>query len=217
MPSFDLAPVAWRDVEVLQAAFEMAYASRDGLLPPALTPTTPPLLIVLAWRVPGEFTMVQVRVSCRSGVRPRGFVVAAVCDAPSAVDQLAAWGLPVRLGNVTLKRNYDAVELRGDGLHLVAADPDPLSPGDVQYTVTMTLADTPRGSRLVQLEPEYDLERVERVRPRLLSFDAGAWGEPRLTPRHPVSATIAVGAVTLPKPRFVCRPDISAFEGTETL
>ena len=225
MESLDASPVTLEGVEVLQATFEQPYSFRAPALPPGLHPTTPVLLVLLAWRVPdspwGPFTLAQARVSCRSGVRPRGFVAGCITDNPGAATALArGWGLPVTNGEVSLERRYDSAELlvcRNGSIaaHLVGIDPDPLGSGDVQYTVTTTLARTPRGLRLVQVEPEYQMERVERVRPRLLFFDPVAWREPNLAPRHPVSATISVGRVTIPSLRFLSRPEVTAFEGTE--
>lgn len=100
---------------------------------------------------------------------------------------------------------------------LAAVDPDPLSPADVQFSVSTTLARTPHGLRLVQVESEYDLRRVERVRPALTGFDAPGWNLPPVCPGHPVSATISVGQLTIPPLRFLSRPDVAAFEGTEKL
>ena len=227
MPSTDIEPVVMENAEVLQAAFEMAYSSREVLLPPGLHPTTPPLMVVLAWKAPespwGPFCMAQVRASCRSGVRPRGFVVGCTVDTPGAASALSErWGLPARLGTVHLDRFYDSVQLTVSvndrpALTVTGLDPDPLGPGDVQYTVTSTLAHTPRGLRLVQVEPEYELRRVERVRPRLDHFDPTGWGQPALTPRHPVTASVAVGTITVPRLRFLSRPEVMAFEGTETV
>jgi hypothetical protein len=227
MESLDAEPVAFEDVEVLQAAFETPYAHRQATLPPGLHPTTPPLLVLLAWKVPdspwGPFNMVQARVACRSGVRPRGYVTGGITDNPDAARLLSSrFGLPLRPGDVSLTRRYDRSELivAEDGktaLHLTGLDPDPLSPADVQFSVTTTLALTPRGLRLVQVDPEYTLRRVERIRPRIGDFDPAAWAEPLLEPRHPVSATISVGDVTIPRLRYVSRPDVSAFGGTEKL
>lgn len=216
-------PVTLEDIEVFQAIFEMAYSSREATLPPGLHPTTPPLLVVLAWRVPdspwGPFCMAQVRVSCRSGVRPRGFVIGCRVDSHRAAAELAGrWGFPASVGPVRLDRFYDSTVLDAEGaLAVTGLDPDPLGPGDVQYTVTTTLAHTPRGLRLVQVEPEYELRRVERVRPRLEHFDDAAWGGRGLAPRCPVSASVGVGTLSIPRLRFVSRPDVMAFEGTETV
>jgi Acetoacetate decarboxylase (ADC) len=227
MTSLDPAPASFAHVEVLQASFEMPAAARQVTLPPGLHPTNPAMAVFLAWRVTdspwGPFTMAQVRVACRSGVRPRGLVVGCIVDNPAAGRALASsWGLPARPGQVRLARRYDAVELEVfvDGAvttRLVAVGPDPLAPTDVQYSVTMTAAVTPRGLRLVQLEPEYTLHRVERVRPRLEAFNGSSWGEPALQPTHPVAATIGVGAIEIPRLRFVCRPDVLAFGGTEAV
>jgi hypothetical protein len=227
MDSLDGGPVRFEEVEVIQAAFETSYSHRQATLPPGLHPTTPPLLVLLAWKAAdgpwGPFAMVQARISCRSGVRPRGYVTGGVVDNPDAAKALSSrFGLPLRPGEVSLVRRYDQSELvvSRDGktaLHLAGLDPDPLSPTDLQFSVTSTLAITPRGLRLVQVEPEYDLRRVERIRPRLSAFDAAAWGEPLIEPRHPVSGTVSVGGVTIPRLRYVTRPDVTAFEGTEKL
>lgn len=223
MPSMDPEPVTFDHVEVFQAIFEMAYSSRESTLPPALHPTTPPLLVLLAWQVPdgpwGPFSMAQVRLSCRSGVRPRGFVAGCLVDSDAAASELASrWGFPASVGAVRLDRFYDSVVLDvGRAMRVTGIDPDPLGPGDVQYTVTTTLAHTPRGLRLVQVEPEYELRRVERVRPRLDHFDDTAWGDRGLVPRHPVSASVGVGTLSIPRLRFVSRPDIMAFDGTEKI
>ena len=227
MTSFEAAPVTFAGVEVVQAVFEMRWVARQATLPPGLHPTNPPIIVFLAWQVPespwGPFSLAQVRVGCRSGVRPRGLVIGGVNDNPDAAVALASgWGLPGRPGHVELRRGYDAVELEVvvEGravLALVARHPDPLRPTDVQYTVTMTLAHTPKGLRLVQVEPDYELARVERLRARTTAFDPAAWGHAALAPSTPVSATIGVGDVTLPRLRFVSRPDVAAFEGTEAV
>ena len=227
MDALDGEPVRFEEAEVIQATFETSYSHRQATLPPGLHPTTPPLLVLLAWKVPdgpwGPFAMVQARVSCRSGVRPRGYVTGAVIDNPDAARALSSrFGLPLHQGEVSLVRRYDRSEVvvSRDGqtvLQLAGLNPDPLSSTDLQFSVTTTLAMTPRGLRLVQVEPEYDLRRVERIRPRVRAFDGAAWGEPLLDPHHPVSATVAVGDVTIPRLRYVTRPDVTAFEGTEKL
>src|SRR5262249_56639871 len=129
------------------------------------------------------------------------------------------FGYTLQPGSVVLRRQYDSVDIRvvtADG-RLAAAvsarDPDPLAASDVQYIANMNLAETPRGLRLVQVEPHYRIERAERGRPHLDAFDGAAWGEARIRPSCPVSASITVGEVTLPPVRFVCRPDVLAFEG----
>ena len=226
MPSLDAEPTTLAGAEVLQAALELPGALRECLLPPALHPTDPPLVWISIWRCAGgplgPFALAQVRVSCRSGLRPRGLLVGAVVDSPDAGAVLAArWGFRCRAGTVVLARHYDAVDARvvvdgGTVLALSLRDPDPLG-GHVQYTASMHLAETPRGLRLVQVDPEVRIERAERGRPSLATFDGDAWGDARIAPGHPVAGTIAVADVTLPRLRYLCRPDVWAFDGTEAL
>jgi hypothetical protein len=214
-------PGAW----VLQAAFEMPARARECLLPPGLHPTDPPLVSWLVFRCLdgplGAFALAQLRVSCRSGLRPRGFLVESVIDSAEAGRALALrWGYRHRVGEVQVARHYDAVAatVQLDGrtiLDVALRDPDPLGAEDVQYTASMHLAHTPRGLRLVQVDPAFLVHRAERGRPELRGFDAVAWGDARIAPTHPVTASVALADVTLPRLRYLCRPDVWAFEGTE--
>jgi hypothetical protein len=225
LAGFGAGPVALAGAEVLQAMFEMPVAAREAVVPPGLHPTNPALCVIVAWRCPespwGAFSLAQVRAQTRSGLRPRGFVTGAVCDNPAAADALATdFGFPARIGEVLLRRAYDAawLEVASEGqtiLALEGMDPEPLLPSDVHYSATLNLADTPRGLRLVQVEPSFEIGRAERLRPRLLSFHPEGWGDRHLDPYHPVSASVASANITLPPIRFVCRPDVLAFEGTE--
>jgi hypothetical protein len=227
IPRWGEGPLALGDVEVLQAHLEMSVAARESVVPPGLHPTNPALLGWLVYRVQasalGPFTLVQARIECRSGVRLRGFLVGAVVDVPDVAERLTSgWGFACRAGEVELRREGDqaAVVAGVDGrtvLDLRVEQLFPLAPGDVQYVAGMHLARTPSGVRLVQVEPRYEVRFAERGRPRLAAFDAGAWGDARLDPSHPVSASLAVAGVTIPAVRFVCRPDVSAFEGTESV
>jgi hypothetical protein len=167
--------------------------------------------------------MAQTRIACRSGLRLRAFLVSAVVDNEGAASALRSdWGFTIRTGAVTLQRNYDVLRARvvidGDAvLDLTVADPDPLGAGDIQYVANMHLAHTPKGVRLVQVEPRYDITRAERGRPHLHTFNGEAWGAADLRPVHPVSASLATAAIRVPSIRFLCRADVWAFEGTESL
>jgi hypothetical protein len=223
--SFDSEALDLGRVEMLQLVCEIAASEVEALYPPALHPTLPPLAVWQLYRASegplGSFTMALLRLSCRSGVRPRGFVVGGFIDSTSAARELATrFGYPLRSGEVRLRRFYDEVtgSVVLDGrtiLELSARDAVPLSPSDVQYTASMHLAHTPNGLRLLQVEPESHLERAERVTPRVVSFDAEAWGDARIRPTLPVAAAIVVGTMKIPPVRYVCRPDVLAFDGTE--
>ena len=227
VPSWDVDTVALDDFEIVQALFELRTAGREAVLPPGLHPTNPPTLAVQVWRCGaspwGPFELAQVRVQCRSGLRPRGFVTGCVIDNDAAGDALGAgWGFAPVGGAVRLRRFYDESTIEVDIAHrpvlrLTGRDPDPLGAHDVTWSSTLNLATTPNGLRLVQLDLDVEADRVERLRPSLSLFDAETWGSSLLDPWYPISASVAVGRATLPRVRYCCRPDVLAFEGTETV
>ena len=200
-------PIVLAGAEVVQAAFEHAGSGGATFLPATLAPTIPTLVTLLAIRVPdgprGGFSMAQVRVSCRSGARPRALAVATAVDADAdTVEWLAAgWGIggagrtrqpraAVRPG----RRAGAVVRRRRDGAS------HPIGVGDVQYVTGLHPVD---GDRLAQVELDVTPERVERGRPVLLRRFVPPDTAPGLTPRFPVAATAAVGTLRLPVLRFV--------------
>ncbi len=122
-----------------------------------------------------------------------------------------------------IDRRYDRVRVTvaDDGniaLDVGLDDPRPITPDDIQHVVGLNPGSVEgMGERLIQVEPHLEATRAERGRPVLTTFDPAWFGEPRLRPAHPVAATISLGTLTLPPPRFVQRPDVPAWEGTEAL
>ena len=228
LDDFDTEAITARDAEILQVTYEMRIDGRQASLPPGLHPTNPPTFVVQLWRCGespwGPFGLAQARIGSRSGLRPRGFVQGCVCDNDAAADALRRrWGFPVQRGSVVLRRQYDATYgavTIGDVpvYEITALDPDPLGNDDVSYSTAATLAHTPRGLRLVQVDIDVTVQRAERVKPRLLHFDGPRWGvHPSVVPYHPVSASTAVGEITIQRLRYVNKPDELAFTSTEVL
>ena len=211
--------------ELLQVAWEVWGDARQAVLPPGLHPVTPPTITWSWLRVPesvaGPFTLAQTRVVCRSGIRGRGFHVAGFIDNADAAALLTSqWGYRLMLADVSLQRRYDGTRgrVRIDAdvvLDCGLTFPQPLSGADLQYTDTMHLAHTPLGLRLVQVECDYAFGPAERGRPTLASFAFDRCDLPLLRPSSPISASSAVADVSLMPVRFVCRPDVSAFIGTD--
>ncbi len=228
IPAFHPEPIVLREVAAFQMTAEMHREAGMRALPPALHPTQPAALSVQAFDVAdgpfGAFAFAVARVTCRSGVRARGFTAGAYATTAEAVTGLReTFGFPCREGDVRLRRHYDGVDLSvhaGDEeiLRVHGLDPDPMGLDDVQYTSTMNLAETPNGLRLVQVESRHQAGRVERLQADLLGFDAAAWGEPALDPYYVIAASIALEEeMTLPAVRFVCKADELAFTGTEAV
>jgi len=213
--------------QVLQVMFETAVTGRQTSLPAGLHPTNPPSMVVQAWHCPespwGACSIAMGRVQCRSGLRPRGLVQACVVDNADAAGALAArWGFPARVGAVTLDVRYHDTQLAVvlDGhtvLDLRALDPIPLGSDDVAFSTSLTLAHTPRGPRLVQVDTDLACDRAERLVACMPTIDANAFGlHPSVVLTHPVSASLSRGTLTLAPLRYVCRPDELAFTGTES-
>lgn len=227
MPDLDTEPSVLEDVLVLKVLHEISADGITDVLPPGLHPTIPPLVTWMVWQVGasewGPFTFAQLRVECRSGARPRAMLVSGVVDSSSVAAALASrWGYRVVVGEISVVRMYDRASLRVSldrsvALDVEVVDPIPLRPGDLQWISSMHPAQTPRGFRLVQVDPSYDVTRAERARPTLKAFDAAAWGEPAIVPTYPVAATISSATITLPELRFLCAPDQLAFMGTEVI
>jgi hypothetical protein len=145
-----------------------------------------------------------------------------VVDNEQAADALRSrWGLPARLGRVRLDANYHDVTLEvavdgRDVFSVHALDPIPLGEDDVSFATTVSLAHTPRGLRLVQIDTDLAARRAERVTLRAPTLDATGFGlHPSVRLAHPVAASLCRGELDLHPLRYVCVPDVLAFTGTE--
>lgn len=224
--SLTTEPLVLEDVETLQVLVEVPAAAVESALPPALHPTVPGLAGWVVQRLPatpwGEVRLAQMRLECRSGVRPRALLLAAYLDgSDAAASELASrWGYRIARAPVRLRRFYDRIEA-GVGsaesplLQLSLSDPEPLGADYLQYVAGLHPASTPAGLRLLQVDAEIDVTRAERGVPDVEAFDAAAWRAGEIEPAYPVSASFSLGALTLPRLRFVCRPEVWAFDGTE--
>jgi hypothetical protein len=212
-------PVALEGAEVVQASFELAGVRGAELLPPGLAPTIPTLctfLVVRAAASPlGPFTFAQARLSCRSGVRARALVVATAVDGPAELG--ARWGIGGDAGGIRLDRRYDRIDIGVAAWHLAIElhDPAPISAADLQYVTGLHPVRWGGEERLAQVELDVHAERAERARPVLASYDG--FGPAGVVPRHPVVATMAVGTLTLPRIRFLLRPEVPPSVGTERI
>jgi hypothetical protein len=227
MAALDTEPLALEGAEQLQLVYEIGSGALTSLLPPALHPTLPPLARIVVTRVArsalGPFSLAELRVECRSGVRTRALLLQGFCDGDAAREALAArFGFALLPAEIALRGGYfeARAEVRRGGAALLAGGARelvPLGPRDVQNVSSLHLAETPRGLRLVQVDAEARVERAARGRPFLERFDAAAFGAPELRPAHPVAATWMSLDLLLPALRFVCRPDVLAFVGTERI
>ena len=223
---------AWQldGVDILHLMFEIDDGNMAELLPKALHPVIPPVAIFSVARVPespvGPFLLAQVRVGCRAGVRPRGYLLRAYSDSQEACDALAErWGYACRLGEVRLRRYHDRIsaEVTAGGeeiLRVSMANHEPISGADVQYVANMNLArlatEEDRGV-LVQVDPEYAFHRAERGPPKIDLFVPEAWAAVGVEPVYPVSGSFCHVDTGLPRIRYVLDPERPALQGTRKI
>ncbi|MFP6639131.1 MAG: acetoacetate decarboxylase family protein [Myxococcota bacterium] len=221
-------PVTLREVEIVQVMCEAATAPITQLLPPALHPTIPGVVSWLAYRCPespwGPFQMVQTRIQCRCGNRPRAFLLGGMIDSADAASALSAgWGYRLREAEIFFRRSYASTEIsvhQGETeiLSLELSEPALLPVEATQFVSGMHPAMVPDGSyRLIQCDARHTLTRAERATSVDLDFSSEAWGSSLVTPLHIISGTIGVGEVTLTAPRYAYRPGEFGLVGAESL
>jgi acetoacetate decarboxylase len=224
---FSEQPIVLDNVVCFQMTAEMPNTAREAVLPPALHPTIPAGLSVQVYDVGdsdwGAFKFAITRVSCRSGVRARGFTTATIVDGKNATKGMHSMlGFPSQPGDIQFRHGYDGVSIDVTAqahniLKIDAIDPEPMGPNDVQYTGTLNLAHTPMGLRLLQIEAQSEATQVDRLQARLLNFDPRAWGNELLTPNRVIAASVVKMRLTYAPVRFVCKTDELAFTGTESV
>ncbi len=216
-----------KGAQILELHFEIDDDPADALIPRTMHPAIPAYTIINVMHAPespvGPFSIGEVRVAGRTGVRPRGFVLRSFCDSEAARKELAArWGYPVAPGNVSLTLRHDRVvgKVAVNGktvLHAELIDRDAISGNDIQYIASMHLARSRDDQKLVlvQVDPEYTFSKAERGRPNLVTLDNDAFGAgSHLRLMNPIMASFAVAEVTLPKIRYICNPELPALQGT---
>jgi hypothetical protein len=220
-------PWVLKKAQILNLASEVDDLSADHLIPPAMHPVIPAYVTLNVAVYPespiGRFSVAEIRVMGRAGVRPRGFVLRSVVDNEHARRELASrWGYPVAPGDIHLTLRHDRVEARvtAEGrttLEFEMLDREIISGGDIQYVASMHLARNKSDQKivLVQVDPEYAFAKAERGRPRLVSCDAAWWrAEDHLKFTNVISATFTTCDVTLPRLRYTCDPGRPALVGT---
>jgi acetoacetate decarboxylase len=216
-----------KGAEILELHIEIDDDPADALIPKTMHPAIPAYAIINFMRVAdssvGPFTVGEVRVAGRTGVRPRGFTLRSFCDSEAARKELGSrWGFPVAAGDVSLVMRHDRVvgkvSLGGKTvLQAELMDRDMISGNDIQYIASMHLARNHDDQKmvLVQVDPEYTFSKAERGKPNLVTLDVDAFGAgSSLKLMAPIMASFAVAEVTLPKIRYICNPELPAMQGT---
>jgi hypothetical protein len=220
-------PWMLKGARVLELHMEITDELADRLVPRAMHPSIPQYAIFNVTHYPdspvGKFSIAEVRVAGRTGVRPRGHVLRSIVDSEEARKELAArWGFPAHRGEVSLQQRHDRVIGKAviDGklaLQVEQLDREAIGGNDVQYIASMHLARNKEDGKLVlvQVDPEYVFSKAERGRPVVVHLDNDIFrADGYLNVTNPIAASFATCDVTLPKLRYVCDPELPALQGT---
>jgi len=212
---------AWvlKNAELLAISIEIQPVAR-ALLPPGMHPSVPMYAVFSVGRFPespvGPFTMAQVLISGRVGIRPRGFALKTLVNNEAARRELALrWGYPVAPGETKIISRHDRVQAQvraGDVnvLECELTDREPIEGSDSEPLASTNLARNAADGKLVliQVEPAYEYGKAERGRPRVLSFDQTVWracGHVQLN--QGITAVYSQCDMALPPPRFIMDPE----------
>ncbi len=227
---FSLDSPTWEmeNAQFLQINWEVEDAAALDLTPPSLHPSIPPFASFFAGHFPespeGPFSIVQVRLVVRAGIRPRALCLGAVCDSAPVVAALREhWGYPVQHGPVTASSRHDQVRFTAsfDG-HEVASfavyTDDVISGNDLMTFDNLHLVRLGGEAKLVQVDPEYTIHQADRGRPEVRLPDPQALGmRGSLKLASPIIGFTFRADTDLVPPRFVIDATESALTSTKRL
>ncbi|MGH7838150.1 MAG: acetoacetate decarboxylase family protein, partial [Candidatus Binataceae bacterium] len=103
--------------KILNVHYEIDNDTVAELIPVTLRPAIPAWAVFNVTHYPaspvGAFTIGEIRIGSRAGVRPRGFVLRSYVDSAAAARELAQrWGYPTTVGKVYLRGFHDRVVAR---------------------------------------------------------------------------------------------------------
>ena len=107
---------AWtlKGAQILNVYYEVKNDPFPSLMPVTLHPVIPSYAMFNVTHYPespvGPFSIADVRVGCRAGVRPRGFTLKSYVSTEAAAKELASrWGYPTSIADVYLRAFHDRV------------------------------------------------------------------------------------------------------------
>jgi hypothetical protein len=225
----ELAFEEWEtdQAEALTLNYEVEDTYRLEMLPAALHPAIPLYAQITVRKHEsspvGAFNLAEVRLMTRAGSHYGGYTIGAFANTQESVEFLRSrYGWAASLGDVTLnQRHFGAhahVELDGRCvLEMSLKHPQPITPADLLVTAGFHLAQVGSDLRLIQSEPSYEIEMVQRGEPNLTTLDSEAFGDARVQARNPIVATYLKGSFKLGRVRYLIDPTRPATEGTEQI
>lgn len=215
------------NVDILAFTYEIDIERGFGVTPKALHPSIPSYCQIVLRRHRdgplGAFNVAELRINARAGTHYLAYCVGAFCDSEKACAFFRdRYGAPMQLAQVTLDTRYYGVvgQVEFDGTTIFDAILERahyISGNDVLYTPNLNLAHVGNETKLVHQEMEYVIGKAQRGTTVLKTFDAAAFGDPRVVLRQPLPATTIQTKVTYTGVRYLVDPERPAMFGTETV
>ena len=229
-PQVGTRPTPQMPATVLQLTAEAPIDVCRRLLPPALHPLNPGVLVIMAYEVTAtaerdSFRTVEVGIQCRAGARARRYVLGAAIDDPRvAADMEARWGFVSTVADIRLERRYERIDLTvGAGHTVLRASllaPEPVTPSAVLYVAGLRPVVFRDQPWIAQFERAFEISRADRGRPAISEFDSRWWTGGQtggLSPTEPISGSFTRADVTLNPTRFLIAPGRSRAADTRRL
>lgn len=230
MPDLDTEPWELPGANLLYLAFEVGGDIIDLLLPKALHPAVPRYVSFMMLQFPetpvGPFRLAQLRLMCRAGVHPRGYVIQTYTNQDTATAELRRrWGFPAQTADdISLRVHHDRIFVtvaRQDHtlLDCGLSHYEVVGGTDINYISSVHLAQVSGGLespglRLIQVDPRYTIHQAERGHPELSLLDEAAWQVPGLRIMNAMVGTFTTVDTDLPRIRFIMEPEVPVVHGT---
>ena len=221
---------AWNlpGAEILQFSCEVEEEGAIELIPPALHPSIPPYAVISVAKYPvspvGPFSLAQVRLVARAGIRPRAFLLQAFIDSEQAAAPLSEhWGFKIETATVDLAHRHDlsqgtvsienstVLDIRLENAHVLSGEE--LNIIDGLHLTRSEIADDGEGL-ILQVDPEYVFSYAERGEPDLAEWNPEGFDSiERLVPVYPIVSIYARCDQDLPVLRFGMDPNKEGARG----
>lgn len=216
---------------VLQLTLEAPIELCRSVLPPALHPLNPGVLVIMAYEVAKtperpSFRTVEVGVQCRAGARARRYVLGAAVDDPKVASDLeSGWGYLSKAADISFKRRYERIELSvrtdsGPVLEASLLGPEPVTPSTVLYVGGLRPVTYGGQPWIAQFERTFEISRADRGRPSVATLDGDWWSDGAasgLRALEPISGSFTRSEVTMNPVRFLIEPNASRAGDTRRL
>ena len=194
------------------------------LFPRGLHPTNPVAITIQVWDVArgdlGAFRLAQVRLSCRTGVRIRAFLLSNVISTAQAANELSdGWGFANTVGDIDVLWRTDRINasVRAGGVEVLDMSlraPASIGPDDLHHSANINMARCDGELQLLQVDTHFTTQSVQRGKPELTRFDAEFWGLGNTPPTYPIIAAAAQTTLAITPVQYLQNPDVIAQIGT---